>query len=60
MFYFVGILSEVRDIFLSGCLQVFFFFFFGLNIRFKNIFEPHKSLIQIEESFYKYHLIQMR
>ena len=57
MFYFVGILSEVRDIFLSGCLQVFFF---GLNVRFKNIFEPHKSPIQIEESFYKYHLIQMR
>ena len=39
MFYFVGILSGVGDIFLPDYPQVFSL----LNLRFKGIFEPHKS-----------------
>ena len=49
MLYFVGILSEVGDIFLSGCPQVFLL----LNIRFKNIYESHKSLVQRGKFSYK-------
>ena len=48
--YFVGILSEIGEIFLLGCSQVFS----QLNVRFKGIFEPHKSLIQSGESSYQY------
>ena len=47
MSYFVSILSGVRDIFLSGCPQVFP----QLNIKFTNISEPHKSSIQRGESY---------
>ena len=39
---FISILSGVRDIFLSGCPQVFS----QLNVRFRDIFEPYKSPIQ--------------
>ena len=39
--YFVGILSEVGDIFLLSCLQVIFL----LNLRFMSIFKLHKSLV---------------
>ena len=46
MSYFVGILSGVRDIILSNCSQVFFL----LNLKFKGIFEPYKSLIQFVKS----------
>ena len=38
MFYFVGILNEVRNIFLPDCSQVFS----QLNIRFRGISEPYK------------------
>ena len=48
--YFVGILNEIGEIFLPGCSQVFF----QLNIRFRGIFEPHKSPIQSGESSYQY------
>ena len=49
LFYFVGILSGIRDIFLSDCPQ----YFSILNVRFIGIFEPHKSPVQREESSYK-------
>ena len=49
MSYFVGILNGVGNIFLLGCSQVFS----GLNVRFRGIFEPHKSLVQRGESSYK-------
>ena len=42
MFYFVGILSRVGDLFLYGCPQVFF----PLNIRFKDNSELHKSPVK--------------
>ena len=42
VFYFVGIFNRVGDIFLPGCPQVLFL----LNIRFRSIFEPHKSLVK--------------
>ena len=48
--YFVDILNEIGEIFLPGCSQVFF----QLNIRFRGIFEPHKSPIQSGESSYQY------
>ena len=48
--YFVGILSEIGEIFLPGCSQVFS----QLNVRFRGIFEPHKSPIQSGESSYQY------
>ena len=41
MFYFEGILCGIGDISLSGCLQVLFL----LNVGFKGISEPHKSLV---------------
>ena len=41
VFYFVGILSRVRDLFLQGCPYVFS----PLNVRFKDIYELHKSPI---------------
>ena len=47
--YFVGILSRVGDIFLSSCSQVFSL----LNLRFRGIFELHKSPVQKEKSCYK-------
>ena len=50
MFYFVGILSGVLDIFLPNCPQIFFL----LNLRFMSISEPHKSTtIQKGEFYYK-------
>ena len=49
MSYFVGILSVVGDIFLLSCPQVFTL----LNVRFKDISELHKSLVQREESSYR-------
>ena len=48
--YIVGILSEVEDIFLPNCPQVFFF---PLKLKFRGMFESHKSSIQKEESSYK-------
>ena len=39
VFYFVGILNKVADIFLPGYSQVFSL----LNLRFRGIFEPQKS-----------------
>ena len=39
VFYFVGILNKVADIFLPGYPQVFSL----LNLRFRGIFEPQKS-----------------
>ena len=45
MSYFVEILSEVRDIYLPSCLQVFSL----LNIRFKGISKLHKSSVQKKE-----------
>ena len=50
VFYFVGILSGVRDIFLLDCPQIFFL----INLRFRGISEPHKSLVQRGEFFYKF------
>ena len=47
MSYFVGILSEIEDIFLPSYPQDFFL----LNVKFKDIFEPYKSLVQKEKSF---------
>ena len=41
MSYFIGILSNVGDIFLLGCSQVFF----PLNVRFMSISKPQKSPI---------------
>ena len=38
--YFVGILSGVRNLFLTGCSQV---------LRFRDIFEQHKSSVQKEK-----------
>ena len=49
MSYFVGVLSEVGDISLLNCLQVFFLF----KVRIRYIFESHKSLVQSEEFSYK-------
>ena len=49
MSYFVGILSGVGDIFLLSCPQVFTL----LNVRFKDISELHKNLVQREESSYR-------
>jgi len=48
IFYFVGILHGVGDIFLPDCPKVLFL----LNVGSKDIFEPHKSSIQ-KESYYK-------
>ena len=45
MSYFVGILSEVGNILLLGCPQVF--------SNFKGISELHKNLTQKEEFSYK-------
>ena len=42
VYYFVGILNRVRDIFLLNYFQAFSF----LNIRFRDISKPYKSLIQ--------------
>ena len=42
MFYFVGILNRVGDIFLQGYPYVFS----SLNVRFKDIYELHKSPIK--------------
>ena len=47
MSYFIGILSGVEDIFLPSYLQGFFL----LNVKFKDIFEPYKGLVQKEKSF---------
>ena len=47
MSYFVGILSGVEDIFLPSYPQDFFL----LNVKFKDIFEPYKNLVQKEKSF---------
>ena len=47
--YFVGILSEIRYIFLSGCPQVLFL----LNIEPRDISKPYKSPVQIRESSYR-------
>ena len=47
MFYFVGILSRVGDLFLQGCPYVFFL----LNVRFKDIYELHKSPIKKKKNF---------
>ena len=49
VFYFVGILNGVGNIFLPCCPQAFSL----LNVRFKSIFEPHKSPVQREESSYR-------
>ena len=49
MFYFVGILRGVENISLLGCSQVLFL----INVKFKDISESHKSLIQKGESFYR-------
>ena len=40
VFYLVGILSRVGNIFLSCCSQVFFPL---LNLKFRDIFESHKN-----------------
>ena len=48
--YFVGILSEVGDIFLLGCPQVFSL----LNVRFRGISKLHKNLVQRGECSYIY------
>ena len=42
MYYFVGILNRVGDIFLSSCRQVFSI----LNVTFKSISKPHKSSVK--------------
>ena len=47
--YFVGILSEVGNIFLQVVLK----FFFLLSVRFKSISKSYKSLVQREKSSYK-------
>ena len=47
--YFIGILSGVEDIFLPSYPQNFFL----LNVKFKDIFEPYKNLVQKEKSFSK-------
>ena len=49
MSYFVSILNGVGDIFLSSYSQVFSL----LNVRFKNISEPHKNLVRRRKSSYK-------
>ena len=49
VFYFVGILSVVRDIFLPGCSKVLLL----LNVWFRAIFEPNKSLVQRRKSCYR-------
>ena len=49
IFYFVDILSGVKEIFLPDCFQIFFL----LNVEFRGIFEPHKSPIQRNESSYR-------
>ena len=41
MSYFVGILHEIRDIFLPGCSQVLSV----LNVGFRGISELHKNLV---------------
>ena len=46
MFYFIGILSGVGDIFLLDCLQVFFL----LNVKFRGIFELYKSPVERGEN----------
>ena len=48
MSYFISILREVGDIFLPGCPQVLFL----LNVRFKSIYEPHKSPTQRGDFIY--------
>ena len=48
MFYFVGILSGVEDIFLPNCRQIFS----PLKVRFKGISEPYKSPVQSDEYSY--------
>ena len=45
MSYFVGILSGIGNIFLSGYSQVFFL----LNVGSRGIFKPHKSSVQRRE-----------
>ena len=47
--YFLGILSGVEDIFLSGYFQVLSL----LNVWSRDIFEPQKNPIQRRKSFYK-------
>ena len=47
MYYFIGILNEVGDIFLLDYLQVFSL----LNLRFKDISKSYKSSVQRGESF---------
>ena len=47
MFYFVGILNRVGDIFLQGYPYVFS----SLNVRFKDIYELHKSPIKKKKNF---------
>ena len=47
--YFVDILSAVGDVFLPSCPQVLFL----LNVGFRGIFKPHKSLVQKGESSYR-------
>ena len=49
VFYFVGILSIVRDIFLPGCSKVLLL----LNVGFRGIFEPNKSPVQRGKSCYR-------
>ena len=49
MSYFVGIISGVRDVLLSGCTQVFSL----LNLKFRSISKPDKSPIQRKKSSYK-------
>ena len=47
--YFVGILSEVEDIFSPDYPQVFSL----LNIGFRDISEAHKNLVWKGKSFYR-------
>ena len=49
MFYFVDILSGARNIFYG----VVFKFFFLLNVRLRDISEPHKNPVKRGESSYK-------
>ena len=46
MSYFIGILSDVGDIFLSSCPQISP----PLNVRFRSISKPQKKKIQSKKS----------
>ena len=46
VFYFIGILSWVRDVFLPSCPQVLLL----LNVRFRGTSESYKNPVQMEEA----------